>query len=180
MTIAFCSLSFPFCEKKRAKACWWEQIVLHARQRHLPLDDPQTASTTIGNRHFLFLPPEFRCRCDTLPHQHCICWTLALCCCCYLKACSCSLWISAVQTIYIFVNIVEAKQQEADNCGPDFFFPFVAATWRSYILCTFSRRRWQNPHQKRLTGCCHGCRCGQNSRSYSCTSAHSKPRKLRL
>lgn len=59
MTLAFCSLSFPFCEQKRAKACWWDQNVLHVRQRQLPHDDPQTATTMIGNRHFLFLPPEF-------------------------------------------------------------------------------------------------------------------------
>jgi hypothetical protein len=88
--------------------------------------------------------------------------------------------ISAVQTISICVNSVEVKQRKVDNCGPNFFLPFVADTWRSYVLCTCSRRRRQNPHQKHLVGCCHGCRCGQISRSYSCALAHSKPRKLRL
>jgi len=99
-------------------------------------------------------------------------------CCCYLKACSCSLWVSAVQTISNCVNIVEAKQREMDNCGSNFFLPFAAATWKSYILYTCPRRRWQSPYQKHLVGCCHGRRCGQNSRSYSRASVQSKPRKL--
>jgi len=44
-------LSSPFCEQKRAKAWWWEQNMLHVRQRQLPLDDtqyPRWAETVIS------------------------------------------------------------------------------------------------------------------------------------
>ena len=81
---------------------------------------PQTTSTMIANRPFPFLPPEFRCRCDHLPRTaFAVRWL-----CCYPKACSCSRWASAVKTISICVNIVEGKQREAPNCGPNFSFSF--------------------------------------------------------